>query len=512
MNLRLKTILPGLLLFLLSLCVGLAGYKDYGVAWDEPVQRDIAAVSYNYVFKGDTSLETYRDRDYGVAFELPLLAVEKALGLSDTSDIYLFRHLAVHCFFLLAAFVAYFLFHSLYRSRLLACLGFLILVLNPRLYAHSFFNSKDIPFMCMFLISLSLAYKAFLKDRAWLYFVLGLSLGYTTAIRIMGIMLIVFILLFFFFDLVAAWRSGKRGKVLMNALIFLAGTILMLYASWPTLWRDPLNNFISCLQSFSHYVWDSEVLFMGKVYTGSTLPWYYIPVWFGITTPLLWLLAGLSAIGVLLSHFVRQPLRFLQNNKERNFLLYLLCFTAPVTAVIVLDSVVYDDWRHLYFIYPPFVLLLIFALSKLRNKKLRIAAYTACAAQLICTAGFMYRSHPVQQVYFNALVPKQKDYAKKNFELDYWGASYKQGLDYLLKNEKDSIRVFWSLHPVINNVNILSSGQRGRIKLVDRGDYPYFFITNYRGRNPKDRFDHPMPFSVIVQNNTVLGVYRVEAP
>jgi hypothetical protein len=128
-------------------------------------------------------------------------------------------------------------------------------------------------------------------------------------------------------------------------------------------------------------------------------------------------------------------------------------------------------------------------------------------------AYFMFRYHPVQQAYFNELVSRDKDYLRQRYEMEYWGCVYKQGLEYLLEHDKsDSIRVFWSLPPVINNVMMLPAEQRGRFVLVSRGEYPYYFITNYRGmthpRN-RDRFDRPFAYHFDVLNNTVLGVYHV---
>jgi hypothetical protein len=135
-----------------------------------------------------------------------------------------------------------------------------------------------------------------------------------------------------------------------------------------------------------------------------------------------------------------------------------------------------------------------------------------CALQLAFVASFMIMSHPVQQVYFNELTSKNTGYLRKQYEMEYWGCSYKQGLDYILEHDKsDSVRVFWSLPPIINNVMLLPPAQRKRIVLVDRGDVPYYFITNYRGHHPKDRYDRAFYYKLEMLNNLVLGVYRVES-
>ena len=43
----------------------------------------------------------------------------------------------------------------------------------------------------------------------------------------------------------------------------------------------------------------------------------------------------------------------------------------------------------------------------------------------------MIKSHPFEDVYFNILLSKKDQYLRKTFELDYWGTSYKQALEYI---------------------------------------------------------------------------------
>ena len=71
---------------------GVAVVDDYGVTWDEFDQRHIARGNADYIVTGNTDGLYHRDfRYYGVAFEMPLLLVERALGLQDTRPIYLTR-------------------------------------------------------------------------------------------------------------------------------------------------------------------------------------------------------------------------------------------------------------------------------------------------------------------------------------------------------------------------------------------------------------------------------------
>ena len=71
--------------------VGVAVLDDYGVSWDEFYQREIALETINYVLGQDDELLRDHDKFYGTAFELPLLIVERVLGLQDDTRAILLR-------------------------------------------------------------------------------------------------------------------------------------------------------------------------------------------------------------------------------------------------------------------------------------------------------------------------------------------------------------------------------------------------------------------------------------
>lgn len=138
---------PGVVLFIIAVLVGFIGYHDYGVCWDEPYQRAPAILSYNYIMYGSQDLFIKASDNHGAGFEIPLVLIEKMMGLKDSRDIYLMRHIVSNIFFLIGVFAAYVLIWKLFRNRFLASLGFFMIGFMPRLYAHSFFNTKDMPFL-----------------------------------------------------------------------------------------------------------------------------------------------------------------------------------------------------------------------------------------------------------------------------------------------------------------------------------------------------------------------------
>jgi hypothetical protein len=160
---KLSPYFPGIILFLAALIIGLFVYKDYGIAWDEPIQRDIGVLNYDYAFNGNDNLFRVASDHHGAAFELVLLVAEKWLKITDSRDIYLMRRLVSHIFFLIGMFFGYILIYRLFRNRFIACLGFIMLVFDPRIYVHSFINSKDVPFLSSVIITFAFCQLAFEK-------------------------------------------------------------------------------------------------------------------------------------------------------------------------------------------------------------------------------------------------------------------------------------------------------------------------------------------------------------
>jgi len=496
------------LLLCISMCmIALISFTEYGISWDEEYQRKIGLVNYEYIFSDSKELLTFNERDYGVAFELPLILIEKALNLTDSRDIFFMRHLVTHLFFLIGCFFFFLLIDFLYKNKLLAAIGFFLIVLHPRIYGHSFFNSKDIPFLTMFMISMYFTVIAFKKRSVFNFIVLGLCVGLLVNIRIIGIMMFATILTLLFIDAIVKKELLKHTKL---AMIFVLSSAFILYATWPFLWIDPINNFILVLKNMSQFRWDSILLFKGVFIKGTEIDWSYIPVWVSITTPIGYLLLGVLSSILLLFHFFKNPTSILYDSILRHNLTFLFYAFTPVVAVIVLHSVLYDGWRHLFFIYPPFIMLVVFWIDYFKGK-IKWASITLLVLFFTHSIFFMVKNHPFQHVYFNQFATfSHPEYIRKHFELDYWGTSYKQSLEYILKiDESPTIDIHVENYPGTFNKYILPIAERNRINIVPEQEATYF-ITNYRW-HPQD-YDFPESqkvFSITVQRNTITQVFKI---
>lgn len=501
--------LPGLALFAVSILLAADSYHDYGMSWDEPAQHALGMVTYNYVTHGDPALYTYVDRALGTGFELPLYAMERWLHLEDPSDLYPARHLATHVYFLVAVLCGYMLAWRLFHDHFLACLAFVLIAFHPRLYAHSFFNTKDIPFLSAVLVALLICHIAFETNKSSWHFLLGAAFGYAASIRLFGIVPAAIVFGFLVLDIHQRRALRTIRQPVFNATLYAVGFASILYIAWPLLWNHPIVHLAESLRTLAHIQWTGQVLFDGVSYRGDELPWTYAPAWCLISIPELWLLAGglgCAWIGVALA---RRPLKCLMQTPERHYALYMLCFLCPLVIASVTHGADIDDWRHLYFIFPSFVMLALLGMRKLLHGRTRRIAQALCVAQVAATGWFIIQYHPYEYVYFNHLVSHAQESLRQRYDLEYWGVSYKRGLEYILAHDDAGVIVVRATFetPVRNNIMLLPAAVRSRIAVVGEDAPADYFMTNFR-MHPGE-FDYPIYYEIKVLGSTILRVYKL---
>ncbi len=423
---------------------GVAVLDDYGLGDDEFQQRKNTYASFDYIVGAADSLrlEQRYHRYYGVAFELPLIAVERALGLEDFRAVHLSRHLISHLFFLVGGFFAWLLAHRLFGNRLVAFFAMLIFLLHPRLYAHSFFNSKDPPFLAMFMVSLYLIHRAFRRDSVWAFALCGAGLGLLTGVRVVGVVLLPAVLGMLALDAVrAAWRGGMAGTkpALAKAGALVAASAAALYACWPLLWSDPLE-LISAFQVMSAHPESADTLFRGELVKWPHLPPDFIPTWALITTPPVALILAALGIAGVVRLCAARPRAMLENSDARFGLLAVACLTLPVAGVVALNANLYNGWRQMYFLYAPACVLAAFGLRELAalpKPGVRAAAFALIAVAVAAVAVQMVRIHPYQNEYFNILVDKSG--VAERWQMGYWRVAYREAAETILEMQPDGL-------------------------------------------------------------------------
>jgi hypothetical protein len=484
--------------FGLLIALGIGIHRDYGVSWDEPFQIEYGREAYAYITQGDESMLEGPNQYYGPAFELALLGCEKALGLDDSRDIYFMRHLVTHLLFLLGLAFFYKFCMRLFGDWRIALLGCLLLVVSPRVFAHSFYNPKDIPVMALYMIGM-LTLLRFLErmtmGRALIH---ALVCAVLVDIRVVGVLLPAITVAFAVGSLVSL-RPRRETAVRSSAALgaYLSALAVLVIAFWPTLWRDPVHHFSKAFEEMSHYPLNLPVKYLGKFVWPDDLPWHYTSAWMLITTPLAYTLCFITGTAASIVYLAREydifPLRM------RDLLLVLVWLFFPIVYLPLSGAVVFDGWRHVLFVYPAFVCValtgLVTAIRFIRRRPggapqggsrgrlrtlLTAVILIAAGAGIANTARIMIADHPYQNVYFNALAGGIRG-AEGRFDLDYWGLSYRKALEEILRvdrNPRVSVSVY--TRPGRSNADILPADQRRRIRFMDDPYQATYFATQER--------------------------------
>ena len=144
------------------------------------------------------------------------------------------------------------------------------------------------------------------------------------------------------------WTSNR--KFVWKALLALTLTALFSFAAaivfLPFVWPNLLMASARSIQVFSNYHIGLTMLYRGQDLPTSLPPWHYLPVWIGITTPV-----------VILILFIASGIFLFRRNGISEALILWSTVLFPWILILVLHSPVYDAWRQFFFIYPPMVVL-----------------------------------------------------------------------------------------------------------------------------------------------------------
>jgi hypothetical protein len=525
--------------FALFLFIGLAIYKDYGINWDEPLGREYGTINWIYITekfmpsflegkefcKGCPPLEQYVDADHGPFFELIPTIIEWIFQVKSINTIYHIRHFCVFAFFFIGVYYFYKLLQLRFNRPWISLAGATMLILSPRFFAEAFYNGKDIPFVALIIISCYTLYQFLEKKNFKSAFWHGLICGMAIDVRILGLIMPGLTFALTLLSLNIFRKEGDRLKVLLPALLyFFVFLVISTVLFWPYLWEDALTRFPAVIKSGSKFKWAGEVLYFGKTYFARKEPWHYFTGWLFVTTPVFYSLLFLIGCCVALIKAIKNRLLLFKNKAERLDLIMLGLFFIPYFANIIIGFVLYDGWRHMYALYVPFMYLAVYGFVFIYDKAVaydakKVTKRFSYAVMLICfacigqLAFWIIKNHPYQYVYFAFY---KGDRVRQEFDLDYWGLSYKQALEYILENSnKEKIYVFAQNVPALHNRNAISDWQNQRLEFVDDATKADYFIANYRWHTldfTKEELHTSILFeehSIKVDGMTIMSVYKL---
>ncbi|MDD5055617.1 MAG: glycosyltransferase family 39 protein [Candidatus Peribacteraceae bacterium] len=462
-------ILLGLAFFLIQL----TQLSQYGATWDEPLHRNWGHLFDVFLRSGDREvlrLMPGNGIEYGPvyyllgywisewlmgAFALPLFEASHVLNLITAS-------IAVGCVFAFARSIA---------GKKIAWFSLMFFVLSPQFIAHAHYNPKDIPLLLAVLIASHVFLKAINETSNKLFILSGFLFGAAVALKVSALLMGPAVLGAYFvwlFDRKQQGCHGERSRTMHPALLssfdsaqddnnaisgiantfstkneafmlflavaaFLIGLILL----WPTAWGDLLLIPRAIRFFLTGDYWPGTVLFFGKQYGGAELPWYYTVLEYAMAMPVVMIVFLVSGFWFLVRSMIRQ-----ERLATHTFL--LLWIAVPMLLSMKSGLVRYDGMRQFFFTLPAVAVIAAIGLDtiiRLILKKLSIINYQLSISVVIVfivVASLIHEVailHPFEGSYRNEIVrlmyPERMD---RVFNLEYWGATYKQGVDWLNAN------------------------------------------------------------------------------
>jgi tetratricopeptide (TPR) repeat protein len=420
---------------------------DYGISWDAKRHNMYGYDMLKY-FDTDGEDKTALSetssmnefRYYGEHFNVIaawLNTYVKAWGEFET------RHLLNALYGLIAMLFAALAAKEIgsWRTGLMA---FVFILFSPVFFGHSMNNPTDIPFAAGCSMALYYLIKVLKNLPAPKFAYLlwcGVGIGMAIGARIGGIVFYAYTGLFMGLSWLAYMRKNGFSKSvsLLVSYFFIGATIVVIahlvgISLWPFAQEKPLTNWYVALKkstSAEFFTYNHE-LFEGTRMYMANVPWYYLPKFIIINSPL-YVLTGFI---LLVALFFTWKKKF-----EHNWLLIpmvLFIFLFPIVYAEVQSMYYYNGWRHYMFTYPPLIVLTalgwesLFRLSNTRIVHIGITVATLGFVSL--PAMWMVKNHPNEVVYFNELVGGTKG-AYGKYELDYYSNSCREAAEWIAEQE-----------------------------------------------------------------------------
>jgi hypothetical protein len=357
-----------------------------------------------------------------------------------------------------------------------------------------------------------------------------MAIGLTAAVRVAGVALLGFALaLWIAVALVKARQGNGEAPPLGRALARLGavwlGVVAMAWAVmvafWPWAQAAPIRNPLRALGAFSRF-WETMVVFYdGRYLPNGEVSRFYVPTWLALTLPEVYLAAALMGVAALAALLRRRPLSPATRLRRAQAVWLAAVAFVPVAWVVVRHTPLYDGVRHFLFVVPLLAVLAGVSVASFfrlfRRSPAAMAAGAVLAGLGILTLSDMVALHPYEALYFNRLVAGGLGRAVERYDADYWGLTYKEGADWLLRRYagaqcREKIRVAGNsiLLQVAYYLRATDEGRR-LFTPVALGDAPHFALVTTRfgdHRRTPGRLVH----TVDRQGASLLYVFELQAP
>lgn len=385
-------------------------------------------------------------RYYGTAFENIMIGVNKISGLDDGPKEFISRHIFNQFIGILALLFAGLIAHRLSGWRT-AIFTIWLAFLSPSFSGHFYFNTKDVPFCCGYIASTYFLIRFLdeLPAPTWktatgfmlsLYFTINTRIGAMILLMYFGLFMAVW--LFTNKALLQACIQNAKNIIIKIVYVVVTSIVLMVL-TWPYLLMSPVKNLITTLGVAKKFPQKIFLIFEGVMTDSLQIPYYYLPKFLLMTTPLFIIALLLVSLALLVTRWKKFDLRII------SLILFTILF--PALFAILTKAPLYNGWRHFLFIYPAICVIAAVGLNELFNSitkpAIYIGALAVCLLAMAKPVIWAAQNMPYQYTYFNEIEGGLKT-AYYGYDADYWMISGQKSVEWLMKHEpiaqsKDSI-------------------------------------------------------------------------
>jgi hypothetical protein len=475
------------ILFILMTLIGLLVTPNYGMPWDELMEiRTLGSSVREYVglFQGEenepetsttgivlTDVSKNPDVDHGQSVYYPLSPVLFAdLGPSGGRTLMLIFHAYTFLIFMAGVVFLYFIAKFLTGDWKYGVVASLFMYLSPRFFAEGHYNSKDIMTMSVLIICFWFMIK-FIETKKYRYATLFAAVCAIAAnMRIVGLFFFGLAGLLYLICLTVSKQWNR--KTFLAGVIAVFAFVLFYFLLTPAAWESPVEFIQYVFKRSSNYEdWPGYVFFQGISHR--PVPWQYIPVMIAVTTPILILLLTIIGNITTIGQLFRTKVKELFAGNLKYYLLSVVFIWAFLGFAMIKKPILYDSWRHFYFLYGFFLLLAVGGLKCISDKlkgKVRWVVAGLVAIQLLACATSIVMNHPYQYVYFNFLAGAHPG---ENYEMDYWNVSQVNALIKLIDETDPEKKInlyaaeWCSYDGLVKAYNILPEEYKSRMQVLE---------------------------------------------
>ena len=518
--------------FLFLTLIGLVAGFDYGLNFDALTEQKIlrtTVLEYAHYFLGENHpfvqeqhemgylrLTDTPEIDHGQSayyLAVPLLK----LGKYGFGQLRAAWQAYTWLWFMAGVWAIYAFMREMGSSRPAAYAGSLLLYLAPRFFAEGHYNSKDVILLVLMLLTVWQGLR-FLKKTCYWRGLLFSFLGAMAAnLRLPGMTAWIFvgvgalILRFGRRD----WSLRMAGIALCTVVSFIGFFVLLT----PALWRDPLGYFqylITHSSSFSR--WSGAVLFQGELFIQPQmpLPRYYVLYLMLVTLPVYTLPLAIIGQAATFRDMLRLKTAFFRDERKVMMSMTTLLWLVPLLYAILGRPVLYNSWRHFYFLYAGVVLQGAYGIEWLfkwlKEKGSRRLLAGVLAFGFVCSGAGIIGNHPFQYGYYNFFAGR---HLETQMELDYWHVSTVNALRKLLEmREEEEYPLYITGSDESTMVGLMEAGKFSDLKETTFITYdsqaPYYFLntTSALGMDVKPPQGYRVLFTIESYGNILSTMYE----